>query len=692
MKKRKLIPYALISASLALGAIAAFAASKNTVPVHAEDSPGVLAMYLGTHDLLADPHCDSSDVPAFEGSADLEDIGGEYVLTLNNFNNHGVYKDVPTTGSDKTCAVLRYINPETSPKPLRIRLNGESSLSIPSSINGQGYDYCKTVYVGTKEANGVDVYVEGVNGTSPVLNVESPELEGESCAFSCASVYSSGTVTVSDVYIGNCEVNVSGGKGLNSYGIELIGCALHVGSGANITATAAGNNSSDSDIHEAVAISTDSYEQTGGKVVATTGSTINRGESYGLKIKKADSSITNGELEACAGDTAHRTTSGIWLTQSKFSINAGAVVTAVGGSIGSAESGSTTTGIKRNNFDGSCVSVHEDASYVYAAGMNAGGGLSLSFFYYFDAGYDFWGSTTNDIFTDPSVSSNLAGDHKYNAPKQVLFVKEIQCEAKSTSVAYDGNPHEAISITNVKPSNYTAKYKLEGETGWSTQVPQFTEANEAGYVVNYKIESKFCSTAKEGSVTFTITKSAPAVGTAPTLVTDFVSDGQEHALVNAGTTTDGTMVYSVNGGAYSEAVPTAKDAGEYEVSYKIIGDTNHNDTDPVSLGKVVVSQPSPTPTPDPDPEPTPTPGSGSGLSVGAIVGIAVGSFFFTLIGAFVLLMFVFNKWIKEGDKAVRVLRFALGSKDGKQRYFSLKFKFAYRNKEEVFNTKNEALK
>ena len=686
MKKIKLIPISLLGLSLAFGAVSAFAsAPKKADNVHAEDIPGVVAIYLGTHDLLADPHCDSSDVPAFEGSADLEDIGGEYVLTLNNFNNHGVYKDVPTTGSDKTCAVLRYINPETSPKPLRIRVKGENSLSIPSSINGQSYDYCKTVYVATNQANGVDVYVEGVNGTSPVLNVESPELEGESCAFSCASVYSSGSVTVSDVYIKNCEVNVSGGKGLNSYGIELIGCALHVDS-ANITARAAGNNSGDSDIHEAVAISTDSYEQTGGKVVATTGSTINKGESYGLKIKKADSSITNGELEARAGDTARRTTSGIWLAQSKFSINAGAVVTAVGGSIGSADGGSTTTGIKKNSADGSCVTVDEDASYVYAAGMNGGGGLSLAFFYYYDAGYDFWGSTKNDIdiFTDPDVYSISAGDGKYNAPKQVLFVKEIQCEAKSTSVAYDGNPHEAIAITDVKPANYTAKYKLEGETEWSTEVPQFTPANEAGYVVNYKIESKFCSTAKEGSVTFTITKSAPAVGTAPTLVTDFVSDGQAHALVNAGTTTDGTMVYSVNGGAYSESVPTAKDTGEYEVSYKIIGDANHNDTAPVSLGKVVVSKGA---------APVdPAKPSGKGIGAGGVVGIVLGSLVFVVGAAYLVLFFLLNKWIKVGDKAVRVMRFALGSKDGKERYLSFKCKFEYRDKNEVFNTKDEALK
>ena len=60
--------------------------------------------------------------------------------------------------------------------------------------------------------------------------------------------------------------------------------------------------------------------------------------------------------------------------------------------------------------------------------------------------------------------------------------------------------------------------------------------------------------------------------------------------------------------------------------------------------------------------------------------------------AYVLLMFVFNKWIKVGDKVVRVLRFKLGSKDGKVRYLAFPCKFAYRTKEEVFNKKEDALK
>jgi hypothetical protein len=79
------------------------------------------------------------------------------------------------------------------------------------------------------------------------------------------------------------------------------------------------------------------------------------------------------------------------------------------------------------------------------------------------------------------------------------------------------------------------------------------------------------------------------------------------------------------------------------------------------------------------------------VTCGIVFGILGG--LILLVGiAYVLLMFVFNKWIKEGNKAVRVLRFKLGSKDGKERYLAFPCKFAYRTKEEVFNKKEDALK
>ena len=98
-----------------------------------------------------------------------------------------------------------------------------------------------------------------------------------------------------------------------------------------------------------------------------------------------------------------------------------------------------------------------------------------------------------------------------------------------------------------------------------------------------------------------------------------------------------------------------------------------------------------------------------GLGAGAVVGIVLGSLLLVICGAYFLLFFLFNKWIKEGeDEAVRILPFAFGKKDGKERLLRVPFnfvkkdgktkfvyksmKFVYREKEEVFKTKNEALK
>ena len=100
--------------------------------------------------------------------------------------------------------------------------------------------------------------------------------------------------------------------------------------------------------------------------------------------------------------------------------------------------------------------------------------------------------------------------------------------------------------------------------------------------------------------------------------------------------------------------------------------------------------PTPTPTPDPDDPVNPDTPSGSGLGAGAIVGIILGSVAVALGLGYLAIFFLFNKWIKVDDKAVRV--FKLGQKDGKTRLLRMPFKFEYRDIKEVFNTKSDALK
>ena len=61
-------------------------------------------------------------------------------------------------------------------------------------------------------------------------------------------------------------------------------------------------------------------------------------------------------------------------------------------------------------------------------------------------------------------------------------------------------------------------------------------------------------------------------------------NGTLQTLVTLGSTEHGTMVYSLSkNGEYTETIPTVKNAGEYKVWFKVIGDENHTDTQPQSI-------------------------------------------------------------------------------------------------------------
>lgn len=77
---------------------------------------------------------------------------------------------------------------------------------------------------------------------------------------------------------------------------------------------------------------------------------------------------------------------------------------------------------------------------------------------------------------------------------------------------------------------------------------------------------------------FTITKATPTV-TAPTAVANLVYSGSAQALVTAGSTDFGTLLYSLDGSTYSDEIPTATEAGINTVYYKVEGSDNWNAVD-----------------------------------------------------------------------------------------------------------------
>ena len=80
--------------------------------------------------------------------------------------------------------------------------------------------------------------------------------------------------------------------------------------------------------------------------------------------------------------------------------------------------------------------------------------------------------------------------------------------------------------------------------------------------------------------------------TQPAAVENLVYTGKEQALIAAGTAIGGTMQYCLTqDGTYSENVPTGKNTGSYTVWYQVIGDSNHNDSEPTSVSVTIARQP-----------------------------------------------------------------------------------------------------
>ncbi|MBR2151535.1 MAG: hypothetical protein IJ902_09190 [Prevotella sp.] len=158
-----------------------------------------------------------------------------------------------------------------------------------------------------------------------------------------------------------------------------------------------------------------------------------------------------------------------------------------------------------------------------------------------------------------------------------------------TGLKYTGQAQTLITAAKVTTptTGVTAQYSLNG-TEWTTTLPQGTNAGE--YTVRYRFTSTNANYdgISAQSLKVTIAKATPTV-TAPKAIAGLSYTGQAQTLIEAGSTTGGTMEYSLNGTTYSTALPTATNIGNYTVYYRVKGDQNYSDvaakTLKVSIGK-----------------------------------------------------------------------------------------------------------
>ena len=151
--------------------------------------------------------------------------------------------------------------------------------------------------------------------------------------------------------------------------------------------------------------------------------------------------------------------------------------------------------------------------------------------------------------------------------------KDMSVSVTSYNGTYNGT-NRSITVNVTSPSSgYTIKYRTTSSGSYNlTTNPTYQDAGD--YTVYFQVTASGYKT-YTGSGTVKISKATP-IHTAPQGKVGLKYVGEDQNLVDAGSTSGGTLKYSLDGSTYSTTIPTGKTVGSYTVYYKIDGDNNYN--------------------------------------------------------------------------------------------------------------------
>ena len=182
-----------------------------------------------------------------------------------------------------------------------------------------------------------------------------------------------------------------------------------------------------------------------------------------------------------------------------------------------------------------------------------------------------------------NVYYKIVGDDNHNDlvddETQKLYVTIARANAlvtaptAKTGLTYNGENQPLVNAGSATGASIAYKLGADGE--WTQTLPTATNAGE--YTVYYKFVANANYTADEAEVQLTITiAKAEAQVTAPTAKTGLTYNGENQPLVNAGSATGASIEYKLGAdGEWTQTLPTAINAGKYNVYYKFVANANY---------------------------------------------------------------------------------------------------------------------
>ena len=206
-----------------------------------------------------------------------------------------------------------------------------------------------------------------------------------------------------------------------------------------------------------------------------------------------------------------------------------------------------------------------------------------------------WSAVTNVADT---TTFTATGNFTGTIADQITGMKKASITFAAAPVAkfgliYNGSAQTLLE-TAPAANGGTIKYSIDDQVTWQEELPKGTNAGQ--YVIYYKAFGDGNYNDSDFNLCNVSIAKANITVTAPAAIENLVYSGAAQALTTGGSADGGEIRFSsAKDGNYSEDVITATNAGSYEVWYKVIGDNNHNDTEPakidVSIAKAGVDIP-----------------------------------------------------------------------------------------------------
>jgi hypothetical protein len=172
-------------------------------------------------------------------------------------------------------------------------------------------------------------------------------------------------------------------------------------------------------------------------------------------------------------------------------------------------------------------------------------------------------------FTMPKANAEVSVDYK-----KLLTNTDITIEPIADQT-YNGKAIEPELI--VKDGETVLVLGTDYELTYSNNTNAALATDENAPTVTVTAVTNSEKYAGTTAVTFTILKADIDDLTQPTAIEGLVYSAYDQELIVAGSTEEGTMLYSLDGEQWSEDVPMGNDEGVYIVYWKVTGFANYND-------------------------------------------------------------------------------------------------------------------